>query len=100
MKDSEAWGFYSRELQKVRHDLATEQPQMYKKYITNENNNKKNVLECDLYQNLPNMSWELYSDFFQKFLVFSSIPKLSLKTQLSLEWVSSHQKHELLLGLH
>lgn len=60
----------------------------------------KNVLECDLYQNLPNMSWELYSDFFQKFLVFSSIPKLSLKTQLSLESVSSRQKHELLLGLH
>lgn len=43
---------------------------------------------------------ELYSDFFQKFLVFSSIPKLSLKTQLSLESVSSRQKHELLLGLH
>ena len=60
----------------------------------------KNVLECDLYQNLPNMSWELYSDFFQKFLVFSSIPKLSLKTQLSLESVSSRQKHESLLGLH
>ena len=41
VKDSEAWGSCSQGLQKIRHDLATEQLQMYKKYITNENNNNK-----------------------------------------------------------
>ncbi|XP_054580486.1 syntaxin-16 isoform X2 [Eptesicus fuscus] len=35
-----------------------------------------------------------------KFLAFSSIPKLSLNTHLSLEGVSSHQTPKLLLGLH